>query len=82
MITPSDGGDSLEWQEREPPIPRSPPHCAGEGGRLPSPSVTARETCLYPSGRLVVRDRQTDVEIEPEFRPSIGIVSDPAQGMG
>ena len=44
--------------------------------------MTAREAGLCPSGRLVVRDRQTDVEIEPEFRPSIGIVSDPAQGVG
>lgn len=44
--------------------------------------MTAREAGLCPSGRLVVRDRQTDVEIEPVFPPSIGIVSDPAQGVG
>jgi CDGSH-type Zn-finger protein len=43
--------------------------------------MTAQEAGLCPSGRLVVRDRQTDSAIEPEFSPSIGIVSDPAQGL-
>jgi CDGSH-type Zn-finger protein len=43
--------------------------------------MTAREAGLCPSGRLVVRDHHADTDIEPEFAPSIGIVSDPAQGL-
>ena len=43
--------------------------------------MTAREAGLCPSGRLVVRDQQTNSDIEPEFTPSIGIVADPAEGL-
>jgi CDGSH-type Zn-finger protein len=43
--------------------------------------MTAREAGLCPSGRLVVRDQQTNSEMEPEFTPSIGIVADPAEGL-
>jgi CDGSH-type Zn-finger protein len=43
--------------------------------------MTAREAGLCPSGRLVVRDQQTGSDIEPEFTPSIGIVTDPAEGL-
>jgi CDGSH-type Zn-finger protein len=41
--------------------------------------MTAREAGLCPSGRLVVRDQQTNSDIEPEFTPSIGIVADPTE---
>jgi len=44
-------------------------------------AMTAREAGLCPSGRLVVRDQQTNSDIEPEFTPSIGIVADPAEGL-
>ena len=43
--------------------------------------MTTREAGLCPSGRLVVRDQQTNSDIEPEFTPSIGIVADPAEGL-
>ena len=43
--------------------------------------LTVREAGLCPSGRLVVRDQQSNADIEPEFTPSIGIVSDPAEGL-
>ena len=43
--------------------------------------LTVREAGLCPSGRLVVRDQQTNSDIEPEFTPSIGIVADPAEGL-
>jgi CDGSH-type Zn-finger protein len=41
--------------------------------------TTTREAGLCPSGRLVVRDQQTNSDIEPELTPSIGIVADPAE---
>ncbi|MFI5036391.1 MAG: CDGSH iron-sulfur domain-containing protein [Acidimicrobiales bacterium] len=34
-----------------------------------------------PSGRLVVRDTKTDVTLEPDLAPSIGIIDDPAAGV-
>ena len=43
--------------------------------------MTIREAGLCPSGRLVVRDQQSNSDIEPEFAPSIGIVADPAEGL-
>ena len=43
--------------------------------------LTVREAGLCPSGRLVVRDQQSNSDIEPEFAPSIGIVADPAEGL-
>ena len=43
--------------------------------------LTVREAGLCPSGRLVVRDQQSNADIEPEFTPSIGIVADPAEGL-
>jgi CDGSH-type Zn-finger protein len=43
--------------------------------------LTVREAGLCPSGRLVVRDQQSDADLEPEFAPSIGIVADPAEGL-
>ena len=43
--------------------------------------LPVREAGLCPSGRLVVRDQQSNADIEPEFTPSIGIVSDPAEGL-
>jgi CDGSH-type Zn-finger protein len=44
--------------------------------------LTAQEAALCPSGRLVARDGQTGKALEPELEPSIGIVDDPAQGVG
>ena len=35
-----------------------------------------------PSGRLVAWDRETQRAIEPELAPSIGVISDPSQGVG
>ena len=43
--------------------------------------LTVREAGLCPSGRLVVRDQQSNADIEPEFTPSIGIVADLAEGL-
>jgi CDGSH-type Zn-finger protein len=44
-------------------------------------ALTAREAGLCPSGRLVAWDRRTKTAIEPEFKPSIGIVGDPTEGV-
>jgi CDGSH-type Zn-finger protein len=44
--------------------------------------LTAQEAALCPSGRLVVRDRQSGIALEPELEPSIGIVNDPTEGVG
>ena len=41
-------------------------------------ALTIREAQHCPAGRLVVSDRKTGKEIEPELPPSIGIVEDPA----
>jgi CDGSH-type Zn-finger protein len=43
--------------------------------------LTVQEAGLCPSGRLVVRGRHSDSDIEPKFIPSIGIVADPTQGV-
>ena len=43
--------------------------------------LTAQESALCPSGRLVAWDRQTRTALEPAFEPSIGIVADPAEGL-
>ncbi|MFY9780188.1 MAG: CDGSH iron-sulfur domain-containing protein [Candidatus Baltobacteraceae bacterium] len=42
-------------------------------------STVAHEASHCPSGRLVVRDKQTGKAIEPESKPSIGLVEDPAE---
>lgn len=34
---------------------------------------------LCPSGRLVVRDKQTEQTLEPEFEPSVVLIEDPQQ---
>jgi CDGSH-type Zn-finger protein len=38
-------------------------------------AITQTGNC--PSGRIVVRKRETEKEIEPEFEPSLGLVEDP-----
>ena len=43
--------------------------------------LARKEAAACPSGRLVVWDRESGVPIEPEFEPSISIVSDPGQGV-
>jgi CDGSH-type Zn-finger protein len=42
-------------------------------------NIVAHEAGHCPSGRLVVRDKQTGKVIEPEFQPSIGLIEDPAE---
>jgi CDGSH-type Zn-finger protein len=41
--------------------------------------IVADEATRCPSGRLVVRDKQTGEAVESRFEPSIGLVEDPAQ---
>lgn len=41
--------------------------------------VVADEAARCPSGRLVVRDRQTHKVVEQKFEQSVGLVEDPAQ---
>ena len=43
--------------------------------------MTTLEAALCPSGRLVVRDRHTGTELEPDLEPSIGIVADPTRSV-
>lgn len=42
--------------------------------------LAIREAMYCPSGRLVLQDKKTDKEIEPDLPPSIGVVEDPALG--
>lgn len=42
--------------------------------------LVIREEEHCPSGRLVLHDKKTGEEIEPELEPSIGVVEDPALG--
>jgi CDGSH-type Zn-finger protein len=44
-----------------------------------SRELVRREAAHCPSGRLVIRDKQTGRTIEPEYAPSITLVEDPAQ---
>jgi CDGSH-type Zn-finger protein len=41
-------------------------------------ALAIREAAHCPGGRLVVRDKETGQDLEPELPPSIGIVEDPA----
>jgi len=40
--------------------------------------IVAHEATHCPSGRLVVRDRDTGEAVEPQLAPSISLVEDPA----
>jgi Uncharacterized conserved protein len=40
-------------------------------------NLAIQQACDCPSGRLVAWDKQTGQAIEPEFKPSLGIVEDP-----
>jgi CDGSH-type Zn-finger protein len=42
--------------------------------------LATRQAQMCPSGRLVAWDRKTNVALEPEFEPSIGLVEGPSQG--
>jgi CDGSH-type Zn-finger protein len=41
--------------------------------------IVAHEATHCPSGRLVIRDKRTGDAIEPQFKPSIALIEDPAQ---
>ncbi len=43
--------------------------------------LVVREAMHCPSGRLVLHEKKTGEEIEPELKPSIGVVEDPALGV-
>jgi CDGSH-type Zn-finger protein len=43
--------------------------------------LTSCQAGLCPSGRLVVWDKETNVAIEPEYEPSVGLIVDPSQGV-
>src|ERR1019366_2180075 len=51
---------------------------AREGAK--AAALTTRQAQMCPSGRLVARDRETNVALEPEFEPSIGLVEGPSRG--
>jgi CDGSH-type Zn-finger protein len=40
-----------------------------------------QEACDCPSGRLVACDKKTGKPIEPDFKPSISVVEEPAKGV-
>jgi iron-binding CDGSH zinc finger protein len=42
--------------------------------------LAIREAMNCPSGRLVLHDRKTGKQIEPEYEPSIGVTEDPDIG--
>lgn len=46
-----------------------------------SKKIAIEEGCDCPSGRLVVYDKESKKEIEPEFEKSIGLVEDPEMGV-
>jgi len=43
--------------------------------------IAIEEACDCPSGRLLVRDKNANKIIEPDFEKSIGLVEDPAVGV-
>jgi len=43
--------------------------------------IAIEEACDCPSGRLLVRDKNANKTIEPDFEKSIGLVEDPAVGV-
>jgi CDGSH-type Zn-finger protein len=48
-------------------------------GNADARNMVVHEASHCPSGRLVVRDKQSGKAIEPEFQPSIGLIEDPAE---
>lgn len=46
-------------------------------GRPKAKETAIQEACDCPSGRLVVWDRKTGKQIEPDFKPSLSIAEDP-----
>jgi CDGSH-type Zn-finger protein len=61
------GGDI--WQQ----IPRSDDPKLKENA--------TRNACDCPSGRLVIKDKQSGKDIEPSLEKSIGLIEDPAMGV-
>ena len=51
-----------------------------ESNNAKAHDLAIREAMHCPSGRLVLRDKKTDKEIESDLPPSIGVVEDPALG--
>lgn len=52
-----------------------------ESSDNPEDKETAiQEACDCPSGRLVMMDKKTGKNIEPQFDPSISLIEDPASG--
>ncbi len=43
--------------------------------------IVIEEACDCPSGRLLVRDKNANKIIEPDFEKSIGLIEDPAVGV-
>jgi CDGSH-type Zn-finger protein len=43
--------------------------------------IAIEEACDCPSGRLLVRDKNTNKIVEPDFENSIGLIEDPAVGV-
>lgn len=50
-----------------------------QSDNLGSKELAIKEACNCPSGRLVIRDKQTGQSIEPELEPSISLIEDPEQ---
>jgi CDGSH-type Zn-finger protein len=50
----------------------------GESDKAKARELAIREGMQCPSGRLVLRDKKTGKEIEPDLPASIGVVEDPA----
>ncbi len=53
-----------------------------ESHDLKKKQTAIEEACDCPSGRLVIADKQNGKMVEPEFSKSIGIIEDPAMGVG
>lgn len=43
--------------------------------------TACEETCDCPSGRLMLRDKETGETVEPNFEPSVSLIEDPAMGV-
>ena len=49
-----------------------------QNGDALSDKVAIHEACACASGRLMLKDNRTGQFIEPDFKPSIGVLEDPA----
>ncbi len=48
---------------------------------LKAKNEAIRQACLCPSGRLVVRDKNSDNAIEPKLKQEIGLIEDPQKNV-